>query len=140
MLSRASPNLGVSREGFMSLTQRISDRRRLRPRRRECHRALAVQRRWHMVAFAQALQSLELIHGLEELTVDRRLIAHEWKKSATSEKRSLWLTLLLRATQQRRVASILGRFSQLAVPPRFRQLQIGSQACQQTVEMPLVLP
>ena len=36
---------------------------------------LQIQRRRHVVPFAQTLQSLELIHGLEELAVDRRLVA-----------------------------------------------------------------
>ena len=38
---------------------------------------LQVQRRWHVVPFAQSLQSLELIHGLEELAIDRRLVARD---------------------------------------------------------------
>ena len=39
---------------------------------------LEVEQCWQMVPLAEALQSLELVHGLKELTVDRRPIAHEW--------------------------------------------------------------
>src|ERR1700686_510061 len=48
----------------------------LRDRRRFAQ-YLQVERRGHIVSLAESLQSLELVQGLKELTVDRRLITHD---------------------------------------------------------------
>ena len=45
--------------------------------RRGIAQYLQVERGRHMVTLTQSLQSLELVDRLIELTVDRRLIAHE---------------------------------------------------------------
>ena len=45
-----------------------------------------MERRWHMVPLAESLQSLELVHGLKELTVDRLLIPQDCRNRRPHER------------------------------------------------------